>query len=109
MRRGRVGAQLGLHALDVTGPNGQPDGAVVAGDALAIINYINAFRAGPVPDNAAVGLPYGFLDTHLDDNVAPSDAIDVIKWKDIVEALEESVNAVEDVSDVVESILVKSS
>jgi predicted phosphate transport protein (TIGR00153 family) len=37
------------------------------------------------------------------------EAIDVIKWKDIVAALEESINAVEDVSDVVESVLVKSS
>jgi uncharacterized protein Yka (UPF0111/DUF47 family) len=31
----------------------------------------------------------------------------VIKWKDIIEALEASLNAIEDVSDVVESILVK--
>jgi len=35
--------------------------------------------------------------------------LDVIRWKDIVEALEESLNAIEDVSDVVESILVKTS
>jgi predicted phosphate transport protein (TIGR00153 family) len=33
--------------------------------------------------------------------------IEVIKWKDIIEALEASLNAIEDVSDVVESILVK--
>ena len=37
------------------------------------------------------------------------EALEVIKWKDIVEALEESLNAIEDVSDVVESMLVKSS
>lgn len=35
------------------------------------------------------------------------DALQVIKWKDVVEAMEESLNAIEDVSDVVESILVK--
>lgn len=35
------------------------------------------------------------------------DPIDVIKWKDVIEALEKSCNAIEDVSDVVESILVK--
>jgi uncharacterized protein Yka (UPF0111/DUF47 family) len=35
------------------------------------------------------------------------DAIDVVKYKDIIQALEESLNAIEDVSDVVESILVK--
>ena len=37
------------------------------------------------------------------------DALDVLKWKDIVQALEESLNSIEDVSDVVESMLVKSS
>jgi predicted phosphate transport protein (TIGR00153 family) len=35
------------------------------------------------------------------------EALEVIKWKDIVEAMEKSLNAIEDVSDVVESILVK--
>jgi predicted phosphate transport protein (TIGR00153 family) len=37
------------------------------------------------------------------------DALDVLKWKDIVQALEEALNSIEDVSDVVESMLVKSS
>ena len=37
------------------------------------------------------------------------EALDVIKWKDIVEALERAMNQIEDVSDVVESILVKKS
>jgi uncharacterized protein len=37
------------------------------------------------------------------------EALDVLRWKDIVQALEDSLNAIEDVSDVVESILVKSS
>jgi hypothetical protein len=37
------------------------------------------------------------------------EALEVIKWKDIVEAMERSLNAIEDVSDVVESILVKNS
>jgi predicted phosphate transport protein (TIGR00153 family) len=37
------------------------------------------------------------------------DALDVLKWKDIVQALEDSLNAIEDVSDVVEGILVKNS
>jgi predicted phosphate transport protein (TIGR00153 family) len=35
------------------------------------------------------------------------EALEVIKWKDIIQALEDSLNAIEDVSDVVESILVK--
>jgi len=35
------------------------------------------------------------------------DAIEILKWKDIVQAFENSANAIEDVSDVVESILVK--
>ena len=36
-------------------------------------------------------------------------AVEVLKWKGIVQALEESLNSIEDVSDVVESMLVKSS
>ncbi|HET9078111.1 MAG TPA: DUF47 family protein [Acidimicrobiales bacterium] len=37
------------------------------------------------------------------------EALEVIKWKDIVEGLERAMNQIEDVSDVVESILVKRS
>src|SRR5579884_1488957 len=37
------------------------------------------------------------------------EALDVLRWKDIVQALENSLNTIEDVSDVIESILVKSS
>jgi uncharacterized protein Yka (UPF0111/DUF47 family) len=37
------------------------------------------------------------------------EALDVIKWKDVIEAIEGAMNAIEDVSDVVESILVKES
>jgi len=37
------------------------------------------------------------------------EALDVLKWKDIVQSLEGSINSIEDVSDVVESILVKES
>lgn len=37
------------------------------------------------------------------------EALEVIKWKDVVQALEDSLNAIEEVSDVVESILVKES
>jgi uncharacterized protein Yka (UPF0111/DUF47 family) len=35
------------------------------------------------------------------------EALDVIKWKDIITALEQSLNAIEDVSNVIEGILVK--
>jgi hypothetical protein len=37
------------------------------------------------------------------------EAIEILKWKDIVHAIEEAINAIEDVSDVVESMLVKDS
>lgn len=37
------------------------------------------------------------------------EALEVIMWKDVVQALEASANAIEDVADVVESILVKTS
>jgi predicted phosphate transport protein (TIGR00153 family) len=35
------------------------------------------------------------------------DAFDVLRWKDIIEAIEASVNAVENISDIVESIALK--
>ena len=72
--------------LDVSSSEGLPDGHVVAGDALAIINYINAFTAGAVPANAAIGQPFGFLDTDGgvngsgDNFVAPNDALAVINF-----------------------------
>lgn len=37
------------------------------------------------------------------------EALEVLKWKDIVQSLEDAMNQIEDVSDVVESILVKES
>ena len=37
------------------------------------------------------------------------EALEVLKWKDILQALEQSINQIESVSDVVESILVKNS
>jgi predicted phosphate transport protein (TIGR00153 family) len=37
------------------------------------------------------------------------EALEVIKWKDVIETLEDSLNAIEDVSDVVEGVLVKNS
>jgi uncharacterized protein Yka (UPF0111/DUF47 family) len=35
------------------------------------------------------------------------DALDVLKWKDIVEAMEAALNTLEDISDIVESIVFK--
>jgi uncharacterized protein Yka (UPF0111/DUF47 family) len=35
------------------------------------------------------------------------DALDVLKWKDIIEALEAALNTLEDIGDVVESIVLK--
>jgi predicted phosphate transport protein (TIGR00153 family) len=37
------------------------------------------------------------------------EALEVLKWKDVVQALEDAMNQIEDVSDVVESILIKES
>jgi hypothetical protein len=72
--------------LDVTSNNGLPDGEVAPNDALAIINYINSFDSGAVPAGAAVGQPFGFLDTEGGENsegdnfVAPNDALAVINF-----------------------------
>jgi hypothetical protein len=65
--------------LDVNGgTNNAPDDHIAAGDALAIINYINSFGPTDVPEDAAIGLPFGFLDPTNDNNVAPADALEVI-------------------------------
>jgi hypothetical protein len=75
-----------MNRLDVTSSEGSPDGHVVAGDALAIINYINAFTASAVPAIAGIGKPFGFLDTDGGENgtgdnfVAPNDALAVINF-----------------------------
>ena len=37
------------------------------------------------------------------------DTLDVLKWKDVVQAMEDAMNQIEDVSDLVESILIKES
>jgi uncharacterized protein len=37
------------------------------------------------------------------------DALDVLRWKDLVEVMEQAMNAIEDISDVVESIVLKHS
>jgi hypothetical protein len=57
--------------LDVT-----DDDHVVAGDALAIINYLNAFGAGELPQRETIEPPY--YDTDGDRQVAPRDALDII-------------------------------
>jgi N-acetylneuraminic acid mutarotase len=67
-----------LHALDVSGPEGVTDNQVVAGDALTIINYINAYGSGPLPPLATYGPPY--LDTTGDDWVVPGDVLEIINW-----------------------------
>jgi hypothetical protein len=54
------------------------DGHVAAGDALDVINYVNARFPTDVAADAALGKPYGFLDVNGDDFVAPNDALDVI-------------------------------
>lgn len=70
--------------LDVTGPGGLPDGRITPGDALAIINYINAFGTGELAVSASVGPPY--LDTTGgptgggDNGVTAKDALAVINY-----------------------------
>src|SRR5207253_708621 len=62
-----------INGLDVT-----LDGHVAPNDALAIINYLNAFGSQVVPQNASIG-PL-FYDVAGDDNVAPIDALTVINF-----------------------------
>jgi len=70
---------------DVAGTSSpQPDGSVDANDVLTIINYINAHGSGPIPVNAQIGLPYGFLDTDISNGsgnqVVAGDVLQVINY-----------------------------
>jgi hypothetical protein len=52
------------------------DTHVAANNVVEVINHLNAFGPGPVPDNANNAAPY--LDVNGDNNIAPNDALDVI-------------------------------
>jgi autotransporter-associated beta strand protein len=66
---------------DVAGSgNPQPDGSVAANDVLTIINYINAHGSGPIPENAVIGLPFGFLDAKADNQIVADDVLQVINY-----------------------------
>ena len=79
-----------------TSLNNQPDDHIVAGDALDVINYLNAFGAGPVPANVEIGQPFGFLDTSGGPNgagdnfITAGDALDVIISSTPASAVKES-------------------
>jgi hypothetical protein len=85
--------QANKPGLDVSGgPNNTPDGHVAPNDALAVINYLNAFgsiNSGKVPalgstlptsppTTVSYGGPFGYLDVDGDGFVAPVDALTVI-------------------------------
>jgi hypothetical protein len=64
---------------DVTGSiNPQPDGFIVAGDALGVINYINAKGSGPIDVSIPFGPPYP--DVNGDNQVAADDVIAIVNW-----------------------------
>lgn len=56
----------------------QPDGFIVAGDVLAVINYVNAKGSGDIPANVPVGAPY--CDVDADDQVVAQDVVAIINW-----------------------------
>jgi len=61
-----------LNPLDVTF-----DESIAPGDALDVINYINAFGSGLLPPERSGS---GYLDVIGDDNVAPNDALAIINY-----------------------------
>jgi hypothetical protein len=68
--KARVGHNV-LKPLDASG-----DGMIIAGDALDLINFLNAFGAQPVPDgDSAQG---SYYDCNGDGFVTAADALDVI-------------------------------
>jgi hypothetical protein len=64
---------------DVTGSTtDQPDGFIVAGDVLAVINYINANGSGSIALSNKTAPPYPDVDG--DDQVVAEDALDIINY-----------------------------
>jgi hypothetical protein len=51
------------------------DGSIAAGDVLAVVNYINAFGAGPIELFRGDG---NFYDVNGDDHVSSNDALRII-------------------------------
>jgi hypothetical protein len=72
---------FGTLTNDVAGSGtSQPDGSVDANDVITIINYINSHGSGPIPDNAVIGFPFGFLDTKADNQVVAEDVVTIINY-----------------------------
>jgi hypothetical protein len=73
-------AEAGVrNGRDVTGAtSAMPDGFIVAGDVLAVVNYINAKGSGHVAANIHAGPPYPDVDG--DDEVVAQDVIDIINY-----------------------------
>jgi hypothetical protein len=65
--------------LDVTGStSAEPDGFIVSGDVLAVINYINAKGSGEIPEEGPFGPPY--VDVNGDNQVVAEDVLKIINW-----------------------------
>jgi hypothetical protein len=83
---------------DVTGTtSAQPDGFIVAGDALAVINYINAHGSGSVNVSTSFGPPYPDVDG--DDQVVAGDALAIVNYINSGNAAEGEAAAVPSNSD----------
>jgi murein DD-endopeptidase MepM/ murein hydrolase activator NlpD len=56
------------------------DGRCTPQDALAVIDYINAFgtTGSQVPSSASLGEPYGFIDSYADNIITARDALSII-------------------------------
>jgi enoyl-CoA hydratase/carnithine racemase len=60
-------------------PPGEQAVCLIAPNApLAAINFINAYGSSAVPANAAIGQPFGFIDTTDDNSIAPDDVLALI-------------------------------
>jgi hypothetical protein len=71
-----AGSRNGRDVSGSTSP--QPDGFIVAGDVLTVINYINANGSGSIATSTKTAPPYPDVDG--DDNVVAEDVIDIINW-----------------------------
>lgn len=105
---------LMLHHVDVTLPEMRELAGILVQAADANVRLIAKLPRlrGVEPELEEIGRLESQADAVYRRSVArlfsgEYKAFSVLKWKDIVEAIENSVNAIEDISDIVESIVLK--
>jgi predicted phosphate transport protein (TIGR00153 family) len=83
----------------------------LAGEAVGLMDKLDTMK-GLSPHLEAIDRLESEADTVFNEAVAQLfsgefEALDVLRWKDLVEAMEKAINTMEDIGDIVESIMLK--